>query len=80
MPDHMNGRGQMSRIQIAIRNRIVWLRRYAEENGQTLVEYGMIVAMLSIVVISILTLTGQDVVGLFTKVSSDFQEIESRTP
>jgi Flp pilus assembly pilin Flp len=80
MPDRMNGRGQMSRIQIAIKNRIEWLKQFAHENGQTLVEYGMIVALLSIVVIGVLTLTGQDVVGLFTKVSSDFQEIESRTP
>jgi Flp pilus assembly pilin Flp len=70
----------MTRIQIAIENWIERLKQYAEENGQTLVEYGMIVAMLSIAAIAILTLVGADVVGLFTKVSADFQEIESRTP
>ena len=56
------------------------IRRYAQENGQTLVEYGIIVMLLAIVVIAILTVVGEDVVNLFTGVSSDFQEIESRTP
>lgn len=45
------------------------------ESGQTLVEYGMLVMLLAIVVIGILTVVGEDVVGLFTNVSSDFQEI-----
>ena len=70
----------MTRLQNAINGWMLRLKQYAEENGQTLVEYGMIVALLSIAAIAILTVTGQDVVGLFTKVSSDFQEIESRTP
>lgn len=45
------------------------------EDGQTLVEYGMLVMLLAIVVIGILTVTGENVVGLFTEVSSNFQNI-----
>jgi Flp pilus assembly pilin Flp len=61
--------GQLGRIQDLPR-----------QSGQTLVEYGMIVMLLAIVSIAILTVMGQDVVNLFTGVSSDFKEIESQSP
>jgi pilus assembly protein Flp/PilA len=100
MPDHMNGRGQMSRIKDligkteasprdptqgprwgdVIGRQIERIRRFTQENGQTLVEYGIIVMLLAIVVVGILTVVGGDVVNLFTGVSSDFQDIASRTP
>jgi pilus assembly protein Flp/PilA len=49
--------------------------RLREECGQTLVEYGIIVMLLAIVVVAILTVVGADVTNLFTKVSSDFENI-----
>jgi pilus assembly protein Flp/PilA len=51
----------------------VW--RLREECGQTLVEYGIIVMLLAIAVVAILTVVGADVTNLFTKVSSDFENI-----
>ena len=70
----------MSRIKSFFNRQIERLLAFKQENGQTLVEYGIIVMLLAIAVIAILTVVGEDVVGLFTAVSSDFQEIESRTP
>jgi len=70
----------MLRIKRFLREQLERIQRHAEENGQTLVEYGMLVVMLAIVVIGILSVVGTDVVTLFTGVSSDFQEIENRTP
>jgi pilus assembly protein Flp/PilA len=70
----------MSRIKNLLNTQIERLKAFTQENGQTLVEYGIIVMLLAIVVIAILTVVGEDVVNLFTGVSSDFQEIESRTP
>jgi pilus assembly protein Flp/PilA len=45
-----------------------------EEAGQTLVEYGLIVALLSIAAIAILTTLGQDIVDVFTEVSTELQD------
>jgi Flp pilus assembly pilin Flp len=47
------------------------------ENGQTLVEYGMIVSLLAMTAVFILSLVGQDVASLFTMVSTNFQDINS---
>jgi len=70
----------MLRIKYFLNEQLEQLRRLPREAGQTLVEYGIIVMLLALVSISILTILGGDVVSLFTEVSSDFQEIESRTP
>ena len=70
----------MPRIRSLLSKQLERIRVFTRENGQTLVEYGMIVMLLAIVVIGILTAVGEDVVSLFTGVSSDFQEIDSRTP
>ena len=70
----------MLRIKYFLNEQLEQLRRLPREAGQTLVEYGIIVMLLALVSISILTILGGDVVNLFTEVSSDFQEIESRTP
>lgn len=69
----------MSRIKEFLNKQLIRLMTFAQENGQTLVEYGMIVALLSIAAFAILTIVGKDVTNLFTKVSSDFQEIENGT-
>jgi Flp pilus assembly pilin Flp len=47
------------------------------EEGQTLVEYGLIVTLLAMAAVVILSLVGKDVVGLFTSVSSSFQDASS---
>jgi pilus assembly protein Flp/PilA len=44
-----------------------------EESGQTLVEYGLIVALLSIAAIVILATLGSDIVAVFTEVSTQLQ-------
>lgn len=41
-----------------------------EEAGQTLVEYGLIVALISIVAIAALTLVGTEVEGVFDSVGN----------
>lgn len=51
--------------------RTAQLRRLqAEEDGQTLVEYGLIIGLLSIVAIGAITLLGGTVTGLFEDVST----------
>jgi Flp pilus assembly pilin Flp len=70
----------MLRIKYFLHGQLEQLRRLPRDAGQTLVEYGIIVMLLALVSISILTILGGDVVNLFTEVSSDFQEIDSRTP
>jgi Flp pilus assembly pilin Flp len=47
------------------------------EDGQTLVEYGMIVSLLAIAAVVILSTVGQDVVNLFTSVSTAFTDAAS---
>jgi pilus assembly protein Flp/PilA len=42
-----------------------------EEAGQTLVEYGLIVALLSIAAIVILGILGGDIVAVFERVSTE---------
>ncbi len=68
----------MSRIKGFFNRQIERLLAFKQENGQTLVEYGIIVMLLAIAAVAILTLLGGDVVDLFTRVSSEFQEVESR--
>lgn len=41
-----------------------------DEDGQTMVEYSLILALVSVVAIAILTAVGLDVVGVFTDVST----------
>lgn len=44
-----------------------------DEEGQTLVEYGLIVALLSIAAIAILGILGDDITAVFTDVSNELQ-------
>jgi pilus assembly protein Flp/PilA len=48
-----------------------------EEAGQTLVEYGLIVALLSIAAIVILSTLGGDIVNVFTTVSTKLQDAQT---
>jgi len=68
----------MSRFTRLLNEHFERFLRFAHEEGQTLVEYGMLVMLLAIAVIGILTVLGGDVTKFFTGVSSDFQEIASR--
>lgn len=53
------------------------IRRFVtEEEGQTLVEYGLLVALIALVVIAILTLLGTKIRNLFVRVN---QTITSTT-
>ena len=45
-----------------------WLTN--EESGQGMVEYGLIVALISIAAIAVIVLLGPKLTGIFTKVSS----------
>lgn len=51
-----------------------------EEAGQTLVEYGLIVALLSIAAIAILFTLGGDIVAVFERVSTELGNASNSTP
>jgi len=46
------------------------LFRWKKKKGQTLVEYALILAFISVVAISVLISLGQNIKGTFTKISS----------
>ncbi len=54
-------------INMVISNLLGYLRR-DEEEGQTLVEYGLLLALIAIVVIAALVVLGPIVSGIFTEV------------
>lgn len=45
----------------------------SQEEGQALVEYAIILALISIACIGVLRVLGSDVSGMFSKVVGDFQ-------
>jgi Flp pilus assembly pilin Flp len=49
---------------------INWLRRSKGKKGQTLVEYALILAFISVVAISVLISLGQQVKATYTKINS----------
>ena len=44
----------------------------ARESGQTMVEYGLILALVSVVAVATLLLLGPDIRDIFTNAASDF--------
>lgn len=52
----------------------LWHRLWKEEEGQTLIEYALILALISIVAIGILTVLGKKVSNTFNSVSSKLAE------
>jgi pilus assembly protein Flp/PilA len=56
---------------------LVKFQEMKEESGQTLVEYGLIVALLSIAAIVILSTLGGDIVNVFSKVSTELQNAQT---
>jgi len=53
------------------------LRPLKSRKGQTLVEYALILAFISVVAISVLTSLGQQIKGTFTKISSSLASAQS---
>ena len=46
------------------------IRFFKDEEGATAVEYGIMVALIAVVIIAAVTLIGQDLVTVFTSVST----------
>ncbi len=67
----------MQKINEFMSRILVKFQEIKEESGQTLVEYGLIVALLSIAAIVILTTLGQDIVNVFTSVSTELQNAQT---
>jgi pilus assembly protein Flp/PilA len=42
-----------------------------DESGATAIEYGLIAALIAVVIVTAVTLVGSNLSGLFTKVGSD---------
>ncbi len=59
-------------IQLFVSNLLAQLRRDDEE-GQTLVEYGLLLALIAIVVIAALIILGPLVSGIFTTVGNSLK-------
>ena len=53
------------------------IRRKKNQRGQTLVEYALILAFISVVAISVLIALGQSIKGTYTKISSALVSAQS---
>ena len=51
------------------------MRLIRDEKGQTMVEYGLLVALISIAVIGVLILLGPRIAGFFTAVDNQLQAV-----
>lgn len=67
----------MQKINDLLTRVLVKFQEMKEESGQTLVEYGLIVALLSIAAIVILSTLGKDIVNVFTTVSTKLQDAQT---
>jgi Flp pilus assembly pilin Flp len=54
-------------------------RRGKGKKGQTLVEYALILALITLLIISVLSLLGKQVSGTFSKLSSDITSAQGQT-
>ena len=50
-------------------------RLLRDEQGQTMVEYGLLVALISIAVVGVLVLLGPRIAGFFTAVDNQLQAV-----
>ena len=67
----------MQKINDFVSRLLVKFQEIKEESGQTLVEYGLIVALLSIAAIVILSTLGGDIVNVFSSVSTELQNAQT---
>jgi pilus assembly protein Flp/PilA len=70
----------LQRINDFINSLLARINDAREEAGQTLVEYGLIVALLSIAAILILGILGGDIVAVFQTVSTKLETAANTTP
>ena len=61
-------------LQMVISNLLGFLRR-EDEDGQTLVEYGLLLALIAIVVIAALVVLGPIVSGIFDTVGDSLENV-----
>jgi pilus assembly protein Flp/PilA len=57
----------LTKMYTTVMSRIIYLK---SRRGQTLVEYGLILALVSIVVIAVLTLLGNQLKNVFSKITN----------
>jgi Flp pilus assembly pilin Flp len=50
---------------------LVWMRRVTRRDGQTLVEYALILAIISVVAVGAMISLGQGVKGVYSAITSD---------
>lgn len=56
-------------MDLVVQKYLEWRNQIEEEAGQTLVEYGLLIALLAIVVIAALIVLGPQIAALFERVS-----------
>ena len=69
--------GEQAMIKKAITNANIALRRMKSRKGQTLVEYALILAFISVVAISVLIALGNQVKSVFTTITSQIAIAQS---
>jgi pilus assembly protein Flp/PilA len=75
LPHKSRGKeGPAHMLQMVISNLLGYLRREDEE-GQTLVEYGLLLALIAIVVIAALVVLGPIVSGIFDTVGDSLENV-----
>ena len=67
----MQGMVQCVRLELARLTAAIDERRLGRPEGQTLVEYAMILALIALVVIGVVTLLGGQISSVFSNVASD---------
>lgn len=55
-------------------------RLLKEESGQTMVEYGLLIALISIAVITVLVLLGPNIAGFFSTVNTQLVKATPTAP
>jgi pilus assembly protein Flp/PilA len=61
-----NGRNKLQEVTIMLLRRLL-----VEDEGQTLVEYGLLVALIALVVIAALTLLGRKIANTFNTINAN---------
>lgn len=64
----------MQKINDLMTSLFARIQNAKEESGQTLVEYGLIVALLSIVAIAVIATLGDEIVLVFEEVTAGLQD------
>jgi Flp pilus assembly pilin Flp len=65
---NMNNAGKAT--YLSLRPTLLWRRRQGPSRGQTLVEYALILAIISVVAIGVMISMGQQVKGVYSTITS----------